>query len=114
MVNLALPSLLNEKASLIPSEPVEREVKWEKPGGEDVTMTALVRQLPFDLFEKYGSSDMGNMEKSYRFLGDAIVMDSDSGYEPLGYENARRLNMNLLMALLEAAQEVNSLGEGKP
>jgi hypothetical protein len=106
---------LEQSGGLIPSEPVEREVTWKKPDGESVTMTALVRQLPFDAFEKYGDSKMGNMEKSYRFLGDAIVMeDEQGGHSPLGYDNARRLNMALMVVLLEAAQEVNNLGEGKP
>jgi hypothetical protein len=107
-------SELEQSGGLIPSEPVEREVTWKKPDGEEVTMTALVRQLPFDAFEQYGSEEMGNMEKSYRFLGDAIVVEDDDGNQsPLGYDNARRLNMNLLVALLTAAQEVNHLNGGK-
>jgi hypothetical protein len=108
-------SELEQAGGLIPSEPVEREVTWKKPDGESVTMTALVRQLPFADFEAYGDESMGNMEKSYRFLGDAIVLEGEDGTRtPLGYDNARRLNMNLMVALLNVAQEVNNLGEGKP
>ena len=106
---------LEQAGGLIPSEPVEREVTWTTPSGESVTMTALVRQLPFADFERYGSDEMSPMEKSYHFIGDAIVLENEDGTRsPLGFENARRLNMNLMVALLAVAQEVNHLGEGKP
>ena len=106
---------LEQAGGLIPSEPVEREVTWKKPDGESVTMTALVRILPYDTFEKYGESGMSNLDKSYTFVGEAIVVEDDDGNRiPLGYDNARRLNQGLLLAFIEAAQEVNNLGEGKP
>ena len=105
---------LEQSGGLISSEPVEREVTWEKPDGESVTMTALVLQLPYDTFQKYGEAGMSNLDKSYTFVGESIIVeDNDGNRIPLGYDNARRLNQNLLVALLEVAQEVNNLGEGK-
>jgi hypothetical protein len=105
---------LEESGGLIPLEPFAREIKWVAPDGSEVVMTALVRQLPFADFERYGDSGMSPVDKSYHFVGDAIILENDDGtHAPLGYDVARRLNMNLMLALLSAAQEVNNIDAGK-
>jgi hypothetical protein len=105
---------LEQAGGFIGVEPVARDVTWTKPDGEQVTMTALVLQLPFDAFEKYSAEEMSNIEKTYQFLGEAILIEDENGAAvPLGYADAKRLNRGLMVELLKVAQEVNNLTEGK-
>jgi len=102
---------LAEVGGFVSEQPVEREVAWTRADGEQITFTVLIRQLPWSEFESFADADASDTEKMCRFLAKSIMLDSDSGPVLLGYEDARRLNQGLVLALAEAAQAVNGLGK---
>jgi len=104
-------SELQEIGGFVSEVPVEREVAWTRADGEQFTFNVLIRQLPYAEFEEFADAEVSNMEKMFRFLAKAVMLDGDDGLVALGYDDAKRLNQGLAVALVEAAQEVNGLGK---
>ena len=105
---------LQEMGGLVSDQPVERTVTWVRPDGESFTFDVLIRQLPFADFEDFTSSDKSDMQKMFGFLAKTIMFDSEDGPVPMSLDEVKRLHQGLVMVLVEAAQQVNGLGEGKP
>ena len=105
---------LQEMGGLVSDQPVERTVTWVRPDGESFTFDVLVRQLPFSDFEDFTSSDKSDMQKMFGFLAMTIILDSEDWAVPMSLDEVKRLHQGLVMVLVEAAQQVNGLGEGKP
>jgi len=103
---------LANAGGFVADQPVEKAVEWVRADGERVKFTVLIRQLPWIEYEAIAPDGSSNIERMCHLLAKTVMLDSDRGPELLGYEDARRLNQGLVLALAEAVQEVN--GAGKP
>jgi hypothetical protein len=99
---------------LVSEQPVQRDVAWVNPDGEEIVYTVWVRMISFAEHEPLAATDKTDFQKTLLFVSQVIMWDTEDGPVPMSFDEASRLHRNLAIALQNAALDVNGFGEGKP
>lgn len=108
---LSFDKLVKQTEAFVDTMPVKKEIVWKRKdedGTKKFRFTVYVRRQNFAIFSNFIAAAQSTSDQSCKILVECLAKDEKGKQNLLTFEEAKNLNTELAILLLNAINEVNT------